>query len=293
MEPGARSRRRGGDEDDDDGGDDETSAIAIPDVLAELLDHPAARFVTSLRVGMPNPGDEGNADFSAVIKRLAKHPATSRLRSLYLGDIAREECEVSWVDVGDVSKLYPALRKLRSLTLRGGSLKLGTIDLPDLRELTIITGGLDKKNIAAICAAKWPKLERLELWLGSSSYGGNTTIKDLAPLLGGKMFPKLEHLGLRNCEYADDLAGAIVSSTLLAQVTSLDLSKGTLGDAGVEKLAAGRDAFAHLRRIDLSDNFLAKSARLAGTIHNAVRTKPQRTPYESDGQQRRYVALGE
>src|SRR2546423_4487416 len=61
------------DDDDDGGGEYETPEI--PSILRELLDHPAARFVTSLRVGMPNPGDEGNADFGEVIKVLAKHAA--------------------------------------------------------------------------------------------------------------------------------------------------------------------------------------------------------------------------
>jgi uncharacterized protein (TIGR02996 family) len=286
-------RGKGGD-DDEDGDGDGIASIDVAELLGKVLDQPAARFLTSLRLGMPNAWDDGSTDFSDVFKVLAKHDATKRLRSLYIGDIASEESECSWIDPGNPSKLYPALAKLRTLTIRGGSgLELGKIALPELRELRIVTGGLDKSNLKAICAAKWPKLETLELWIGTSRYGGDVALKDLAPLLGGKPFPKLKHLGLRNCEFADELAAALPAAAIVEQLETLDLSKGTMGEAGVSALAEHADAFAHLKRLDLSDNFLGGASRLAGTICKAVRTKPQRTPYEYDGEQQRYVALGE
>ena len=172
-------------------------------------------------------------------------------------------------------------------------MKLGAISLPELRELRIITGGLDKKNVAAICAAKWPKLEKLELWFGSKSYGANTTMKDLMPILDGKAFPALKHLALRNCELADELAAALPNAKIVKQLESLDLSKGMMTEAGVKSLAAGKAALAHLSRLDLSDNFLGAAEKLASTITKQVRTKPQRKGYESNGEIHRYVALGE
>ena len=39
---------------------------------------------------------------------------------------------ISWVSVGNVGKLLPALPNLRSLHLRGGDIGLGTLELPKL-----------------------------------------------------------------------------------------------------------------------------------------------------------------
>ncbi|MFT3695641.1 MAG: TIGR02996 domain-containing protein [Kofleriaceae bacterium] len=280
-------------DDEDDEGDTGYSSYSVPKLVTEVLASPAARFMTGLRLGMPNDMEDGECDYPPVIKELAKQDL-SRLRSLYIGDITQEESEVSWINIGDLSKLWSQLKNLKHLTLRGGGgLKLGAINLPELRDLTIITGGLDKKNVAAICAAKWPKLHKLELWFGRSSYGGNVTLKDLKPILDGKAFPKLTSLGLRNCEFADELAVALSTAKITPQLKKLDLSKGTLTDTGVDAMIKAKDAFSHLQHLDLSDNYLAKSARTATQIIPAVRTKPQRTPSEWDGEQHRYAALGE
>ena len=292
----ARKKGCGADDDEEGGGDDAGGSddLDMPKLVLEILATPAARFLSSLRIGMPNSGEDGECFYAPLVKKLAGHEALGRLRSLYFGDITQEESECSWIELGDLSKLYPSLKKLRSLTLRGGSgLKLGSIALPELRELTIITGGLDKKNVASICAAKWPKLESLELWFGSRNYGANTTVKDFAAILSGKPFPKLKHLGIRNCELADEVAALLPSSAIVKQLDTLDLSKGTLTEAGVKSLADGKASLAHLRRLDLSDNFIGKASTLASTICKAVRTRPQRTADDYDGVPHRYTALGE
>ena len=277
---------------DDEGG--EGMQIDAVKLILSVLSSPAARFMTSLRIGMPNDPDDGECHFQPLLKKIAGHEALARLRKLYLGDISQGESENSWVEIGDITKLYPSLKSLRSLTLNGNNrTKLGTIALPELRDLTIITGGLDKKNLESLAAAKWPKLKKLELWLGDKNYGGNSKIKDLAPILSSKLFPKLEHLALRNCEYADDIAKALPGSTIVKQLESLDLSKGTMTEAGVAALVAGKASLSHLKRLDLSDNFLGKAATAAATICPAVRTRPQRTADDYDGEVHRYVALGE
>jgi uncharacterized protein (TIGR02996 family) len=289
--PGTKKKRG----EEDEGGDEgESMQVDAVKLVLSVLGNPAARFMTSLRIGMPNDPDDGECHFQPLLKKLAGHEALTRLRKLYLGDISQNESENSWVEIGDISKLYPSLKNLRSLTLRGNNrLKLGTINLPELRELSIVTGGLDKKNLEAIAAAKWPKLKKLELWLGDKNYGANSKIKDLSGLLSSKLFPKLQHLALCNCEYADDIAKALPSSTIVKQLESLDLSKGTLTEAGVAALVAGKAQLSHLKRMDLSDNFIGKSATAAATICPAVRTRPQRTADDYDGEVHRYVALGE
>jgi hypothetical protein len=66
--------------------------------------------------------------------------------------------------------------------------------------------------------------------------------------------PRVTHLGLGNSSISDDIAAALARSAIAAQLVSLDLSKGTLGDDGARALAAG--SFPKLERLDVSDSFL-------------------------------------
>lgn len=284
----------GGGEDDEGGGDDEGERD-VAKLLAELLAHPSARFLTDLKLGMPNNPEDGECDTAPVITKLAANDAAcARLRRFYLGDIAQEESEVSWIHHGTLARLLPKMKNLESLTIRGGGFTLGALDLPNLKELVIVTGGLKKANLAAICKAKWPKLEKLELWFGSKSYGADTTLKDIKPILDGAAFPALTTLGLKNCEFANEIAKEISSAKILPRLKALELSKGVLHTEGVQAMVAKKAAFSHLTRIDLSDNFLdAAAMKLASTIIPQVRTKPQRTTYGEDTEDNRYVALGE
>ena len=65
---------------------------------------------------------------------------------------------------------------------------------------------------------------------------------------------RVAHLGLGNSSISDDIARAIAGSPIAAQLVSLDLSQGTLGDDGARALAAGR--FPMLESIDVRDSFL-------------------------------------
>ena len=56
------------------------------------------------------------------------------------------------------------------------------------------------------------------------------------PILSGRIYPKLTSLGICNCQYSDEVAQAIADAPILAQLDTLDLSFGTLGDVGAEAL---------------------------------------------------------
>ena len=38
--------------------------------------------------------------------------------------------------------------------------------------IEVVTSGLAHKNLSAIAAAEWPRLERLAVWFGDGEYGG-------------------------------------------------------------------------------------------------------------------------
>ena len=89
-------------------------------------------------------------------------------------------------------------------------------------------------------------------------------------------------------------AVTLPTAKIVKQLHTLDLSGSTLNDAEVHTLAAYTGVFSHLKRIDLSNNFISKrAAAAAASLAPAVRTKPQRVADEYDGEVHRYAAVGE
>jgi hypothetical protein len=197
-------------------------------------------------------------DSDAVRDRLIKlAPKLTNLRSLFFGDILQEENEISWIEHGDLAPLVTAFPDLTEFTVRGGSGGLGLrIDEHRwLRRLTVQSGGLDPQVVRDVCASS---LEHLELWLGIEEYAnGLTTPDDLAPVLSGKAFPKLRHLGLRNSERTDFWISELAEAPVTATLESLDLSLGTLTDAGAQTLLDS-PVFRRLKRLDLHHHYLSE-----------------------------------
>jgi hypothetical protein len=150
---------------------------------------------------------------------------------------------------------------LRKLSLRAGSMRLGPIELPELRELVTVTGAMSDETLRTIANANWPKLERLSLQIGLGSEGASTDVDLVAPLLAGTKVPVLTHLGLCNCEFTDELCHRLASAPILPRLRTLDLSMGTMSMAGVDGLLRSRQAFAHLEWICVDDNFLPDEAQ--------------------------------
>ena len=114
--------------------------------------------------------------------------------------------------------------------------------------------------VREIVASRLPALEHFEVWTGSSSYGADSTVDDVRPVLTGKGWEKVRYLGIRNSEYADEVAGALEGAAICRQLEVLDLSLGTLSDIGGEALVANA-ALRTLRKLDLHHNFLTEEVK--------------------------------
>ncbi|MFI6821169.1 STM4015 family protein [Micromonospora sp. NPDC050187] len=243
-------------------------------------------------------GPWGYAAFNvAPISQLcAAAPRLPALRALFLGDMTSEECEVSWMRVGDVSPLLAAYPELEVLRVRGGKdLAFAPVKHERLRELAVETGGLSPAFTRAVLDSELPALTDLELWLGTPDYGGTTDVTDLAPLLAGERFPALRRLGLRNAEIADDLAEALSTATVVPRLERLDLSLGTLGERGAAALLAGQP-LTHLTELDLHHHYLdveTAAALVAALPGVRVDVSDPREDEEDDGESYRYTAVGE
>ncbi|MGE9692648.1 STM4015 family protein [Streptomyces sp. NRRL F-5630] len=208
-------------------------------------------------------GEAYESSSATVIEKLLEHRAElPALRALFLGDMTGEDAEISWIQQSDVTGLFAGFPELEELGIRGGAaLALSPVRHENLRSLTIETGGLPAAVVRSVGASDFPALTHLELWLGVDTYGGDSTIADLAPLLSGERLPALTHLGLRDSEQQDLIAEAVAAAPVVDRLDSLDLSLGVLSDRGAEALLAAAARLTHLRSLDLHHNFLTDEVR--------------------------------
>jgi hypothetical protein len=264
--------------------------ITWGDLLKDFLSRGGNSETTHLVVGAAE-GFEGQMTSSIAVPALVEQAkGLPRLQALFLGDITYEECELSWIEPGDLTPIWRAFPQLRAFGVRGYPGEMGVIDMPKLESFTIQCSGLLKRDVAALYASKMPELTSLELWTGDDSYRGETTIGDWAKLFSGALFPKLKHLGLRDSHYADEIAKEIAKSPLLARLESLDLSFGTLGDEGAAALLAA-PAIRNLKRLDLHHHYM--SDEMVGRIRGLaieVNVDDQR---EEEDEGDRFVAVSE
>ncbi|GAA4895742.1 STM4015 family protein [Streptomyces coeruleoprunus] len=254
--------------------------------------------VRSIVVGAwPDAYDSGPEPvIEALLDARAKLPA---LRALFLGDMESEECEISWINQGDVKPLLDGFPELEEFGVRGGSgLVIPALTHRNLRSLTVETGGMPAAAVRGVAGSDLPALEHLDLWLGTSEYGGDSEAADVAPILTGTRLPRLRHLALRNSEIQDEIAAAVASAPVVARLDVLDLSMGVLTDEGAAALLAGQP-LTHLKKLDLHHNYLSDALRdrFRASLETAGVTLDLDTDGadedEWDGRVWRFVAVGE
>ncbi|MEU2228636.1 STM4015 family protein [Streptomyces sp. NPDC012751] len=242
-----------------------------------------------------------DTDCSAVIEALlAARDRLPALRALFIGDMHSEECEISWINQTDVTPLLTAFPDLAEFGVRGGTgLEFPALRHTGLRKLTVETGGLPAAVVRGIGASDLPALVHLDLWLGTSDYGGDSEVADLEPILSGARLPALRHLGLRNSEMQDAVAAAVASAPVVARLETLDLSMGILTDEGAAALLGGRP-LTHLEKLDLHHHYLTEPLleRVRQTLEPAgVELRLDRDDAyddrDDDGTVWRYVSVGE
>ncbi|MFF8991242.1 STM4015 family protein [Streptomyces sp. NPDC014983] len=282
----------------------EAGDIPFPELWQSFTERVPSAGVRALVIGpwWEDEYSELRPALELILADAARFPA---LRALFLADVTGEECEISWLQLTDVTPVLEAFPLLEELGVRGGdsqglgeeTLSLRPVRHDALRVLRFESGGLPGQVVRAVGACDLPALERLELWLGVQTYGGDATVADLAPILSGGRFPALRRLGLQDSELQDEIAAAVASAPVVAQLESLSLSMGTLTDAGAEALLRGQP-LTHLKRLDLHHHFLGESMteRVEAAIGSAgteVDLSDRLAPHRWRDEEWRYVAVSE
>ncbi|GGX73174.1 hypothetical protein GCM10010358_29550 [Streptomyces minutiscleroticus] len=269
------------------------------DAFARFLDAVDTSGVRALIVGAWSDAyDSGpEAVIGALVAARDRLPA---LRAVFLGDMMMEECEISWINQGDVTPLLAAFPLLEELGVRGGTgLEFPAVRHERLRKLVVQTGGMPAAAVRGVAASDLPALVHLDLWLGTSDYGGDAEAGDLEPFFAGDRLPALKYLALRNSEIQDEVCARLASAPVVARLEVLDVSMGVLTDDGATALLTGQP-LTHLKKLDLHHNYLSAAlrTRLRETLEPAgveVDLDPDDadSDEEEDGTVWRFVAVGE
>ena len=268
----------------------------LEDVTRAFLASPMARFVERLRFGLAAHGNDN--DWGPTLHAVATSPRAAHIRELRFDHYDYHQSEISWTPFGDFSGAWEKLPALEVLHVKSGAGgNLGTLDLPNLRTFIRESGGLARSEIHAIVSARWPRLEHLEIWFGSSMYGAEAELSDLRPIFQARGLPVLRHLGIVNCELVDSVIPELARSRILPQLHSLDLSKGVMARLATRYLVEHAAAFRHLAAIDLDANMLLDDelAQIRAVLDNVIPGKQREREYEDDDDDEmdRYVAVGE
>lgn len=226
-------------------------------MVEEILSDPEFAELQELIIG--GWGGEYEDDCQAILDAVAEKPDKfSHITKLFIGDMDYEVCEVSWIMQGDYSRLWKAMPQLKELTIKGSmELRLGSIEHENLESLTIICGGLGTDVIKEIEQAKLPNLKKLLLYIGVENYGFDGNADTIAQLLANSDFPKLRYLGITDSEIQDELTAVVLESKYIGQITTLDLSNGTLTDKGGELLLNKLPALPNIKKLDVHYHFLS------------------------------------
>lgn len=253
-------------------GDPESWLEKFNDLLAE----PAIEDVAGFSLGQSETEDDVcKAPVEPLLALIDARELLKGLRAFKIGMLERDQCELSWIKIGNLNPFLSAYSNLELLHIKGsGELSFGELNMPELRSLTIVTGGLKSEVVRQILSGHLPKLEHLELYLGESSYGSTVGIEDFAPLLSGRLFPKLKYLGIKNSPFQDEIAQVLATSPILERIETLDLSDGILTDAGAQALLDS-PLILQLKNLDIihhwmSDEMVAKLEALPIEVNNQL-----------------------
>lgn len=284
-----KSKKYSYDWDDYEGGKKDAKTM-----IAEILEDPKLPELEEIIIGCW--GEAWDNDAQAIVDGMVENKDKfSHIKSFFIGDMEYDECEVSWIEQADYSKLWEALPQLEKLIIKGSNnLSLGKIKHENLKSLEIICGGLPKEVLQSIGEAELPELRNLLLYIGVEDYGFDGDVSDIESMLTKSDFAKLEVLGIMDSEIQDEITEVVVKSKYMKQIEALDLSMGSLSDEGGEILLKELPGYENIKAVNLEYHFMsdAMMKKLKG-LSIDVNVEDQQEDDEYDGEIYRWPMLTE
>lgn len=272
----------------------ETEGKSVETIGEDILNDEEFEELEELIIG--DWGDSWEDGIQPFLDFIVDHAERfSHIKSLFIGAMEFDECEVSWIIQGNYEKLLNALPNLERLTIKGSTdLELGKISHENLKRLTIICGGLPSHVIKSIETAYLPNLEELCLYLGIEDYGFDGSIDTIRSLLENSDFPKLKSLGILDSEIQDEVTEVVLESKYIHTIKQLGLSCGTLSDRGGQLLLEKLPSLPNLESIDLSWHYMSSEMmEKLDRLGLAIDMDDQQEDEEYDGETWRYPMLTE
>ncbi len=235
----------------------------IREILVELLEHPAGRFLRALELGVTVPED-GIASYAGALNELARlSPPT--LRRLSVVAAPTDAAEIAFTDLGPLGEALQSLPQLEVLNLAGRSMGFDPVSLPKLRVLSVAV--TEAAALSGLASWDLPALEALRIDCGDVPLDE----KLIARLL---TYPKLRTLELVRSAATDALVRTIAQSPILPQLQILGLAGGRMTNAGAALITS--NAFSHLKLLDVSNNEISAVPAMLAKVCAEVRVSPQR-----------------
>lgn len=237
----------------------ELRSLSTVGMLRALLESLSGRFIRDLSVGRMVPQPAGRQAYYDGVLDVLKEVGVPALRSLTLGrpsdayDLERRPVAVHLRRVRLVTGLH-----LERLAVYGRNVQVWLDGWPGLKELAVLSSALDAGSLWRLATLAAPQLERFNLWVGDAQ-SPDSRCRALRQLVRAEGMPCLRHLALQQVPETDELVEMLVGSAVLPRLHTLGLGMGTLSDAGAAAIWENREAFAHLRLLNLSDNYISPS----------------------------------
>ncbi len=257
--------------------------------LEAILHWPLCRFLERL--------DLCFQDHAPTVPVLLRWPGLARLRALSLWMLNEHEGDDApdghrHVSLGpelpDLSSVWPHTPQLRALALVGPSSgnPLGHLVLPQLEHLARRSRRLTPPELEGLWSAQCLGLRNLTIGVGRLRRDDELIAPEaFAPLLEGRLFPRLTRLAIEQYDAIDGLIERLAESPLLPRLTHLSLYQSALTGRGGEALAKHARAFAHLQTLNVRETTLTQDEGAAlyqalpvVKAHNAF-LAPDEEPY--------------
>lgn len=231
--------------------------------LEALLNHPYTQEIEALTCRIKCNYWERDRYFGICLEALCDaRNNLPNLKALYIGDAEEHEYRKSKLNVFDIRPILEAFPNLEVLQVRGNfnefPLECKYLEHEHLKTLIIETADLSYQNTVQICNLHLPALEYFQIWLGRNLKYIPYFIDVFTQVLSCQSFPNLSYLGFRSSEDTNLLAEHITQSSIINQLTGLDLSMGNLTDYGAEFLLQC-PAVNQLCMLDVSKNVLSSA----------------------------------